>query len=67
MMAKRWQDLFRLLVWEAQGLADEGAFLLGELEQHGFVARLGLVRDKLIPLDDVLCSELAAWVGSHVF
>jgi hypothetical protein len=33
---------FRLLGWETQGLADEGAFLLGELEEHGFVARLGL-------------------------
>ena len=30
-----------MLGWEAQGLADEGAFLLGELEEHGFVARLG--------------------------
>jgi hypothetical protein len=39
--AKRPEDLFLLLVWETQGLADEDAFLLGELEEHGFVARLG--------------------------
>ena len=39
-LGKRRQDSFRLLVRETQGLADEGAFLLGELSLTCMLRRM---------------------------